>query len=782
MFRKSIDDIEEPVIFNDGQSTIDFSGYDFPCKIEATCCRLQFCILYQVFRSFTIIDLFILLDFVLVYTKKNLSNSEHSAYYTKVRQNFIKYLIEKHKIQVKEKVIKTDKMEIGFYLLHLSWTVLIEEAERLRLKVPLTKLKVELTNEINLDIKTKLSFFRHFHHKMPSRIENTKNEGCQKDNLNKIDLNKNKHIHFRTSQRQYIMKEILDSVVFREDAFSKSRILSFFSKFRSYNRNSNIRLTRLLNEGVLNSAFPLHDGNIDFNTFTFKNAKTDKNIDRQLLYDHWASWNCIFKFQPINEIENYFGPKVAFYFAWLGFYTTWLFPISVLGVMLFFFGNYDPSYEDVNDFICGENSEDIIMCPLCKDCTVWHLNDICMATQLNRMFDNVFTVLFAFIMNLWAIFFLEFWKRYSKRLGHLWDVLDYERDEEKPSPDYCFYATKERKNPINQELEPYFPYYMLYEKCAEKLTRWEMFRTESEFEDSLILKLFIILSFNYYSHAFYIAFLKGRISIQLKNTTYTETCSHTGCHIEVAFYLFITFVAKQMLKSIYDIAYPRFKRFANIIKSGLPHAINQWENDYQLHQANNLIDNYLYLVLQFGFVNIFVSVFPLGPLFAFIFNILALRINAKKLICESRRMVMSRTNGIGIWFKILESISYFSVLSNALIIAFSSDLIDKMVYLIENGTIKGFTERNLLSSKIHLTNTTCRYFESKYHGELNVGHNYKLLFFKLLFVVVYQNFVSWVQKYIEQSVSDIPRHLDLKIKKENYSKKKEFKNGQADFK
>lgn len=28
-------------------------------------------------------------------------------------------------------------MEIGFYLLHLPWHVLIEEAERLRLKVPL---------------------------------------------------------------------------------------------------------------------------------------------------------------------------------------------------------------------------------------------------------------------------------------------------------------------------------------------------------------------------------------------------------------------------------------------------------------------------------------------------------------------------------------------------------------------------------------------------------------------------------------------------------------------
>lgn len=50
----------------------------------------------------------------------------------------------------------------------------------------------------------------------------------------------------------------------------------------------------------------------------------------------------------------------------------------------------------------------------------------------------------------------------------------------------------------------------VFEKVATKLTRWEMHRTETEYEESLIFKLFVILSFNYYFQAFYIAFLKGR--------------------------------------------------------------------------------------------------------------------------------------------------------------------------------------------------------------------------------------------------------------------------------
>ncbi len=69
--------------------------------------------------------------------------------------------------------------------------------------------------------------------------------------------------------------------------------------------------------------------------------------------------------------------------------------------------------------------------------------------------------------------------------------------------------------------------------------------------------------------------------------------------------------------------------------------INQWESDYQLQELEDLIDCYIYLVIQFGFVTLFVAAFPLGPLFAFLFNLLSIRINARKLLVESRYMLIS---------------------------------------------------------------------------------------------------------------------------------------------
>ena len=77
---------------------------------------------------------------------------------------------------------------------------------------------------------------------------------------------------------------------------------------------------------------------------------------------------------------------------------------------------------------------------------------------------------------------------------------------------------------------------------------------------------------------------------------------------------------------------------------------------------------FLFSVLQFGFITIFVAAFPLAPFFALLNNWLEIRLDAQKFICATRRAVAERTEDIGIWFRILDMLAQFAVITNVSIV------------------------------------------------------------------------------------------------------------------
>lgn len=53
-----------------------------------------------------------------------------------------------------------------------------------------------------------------------------------------------------------------------------------------------------------------------------------------------------------------------------------------------------------------------------------------------QIFKKIFAAKLNFLF-LIAVTFLEYWKRYSARLAHRWDVVDVEREEIRPRPEFA---------------------------------------------------------------------------------------------------------------------------------------------------------------------------------------------------------------------------------------------------------------------------------------------------------------------------------------------------------
>ena len=255
----------------------------------------------------------------------------------------------------------------------------------------------------------------------------------------------------------------------REDFFSssqRSQIVEFILKRKSFSQNPtdvfSVGINKLVSDNVYLAAYPLHEGldlfcdNPLFWLFGLFSGKMNEDIDstRSRLIEDWASLTSMCKNQPLERIVDYFGVKIAIYFAWVGFYTKMLIPASILGLICFIYGVVSLGYDSPTHQTC-DNTTDLYMCPVCTKCGVTvglslyngsvvvlisvflqHLSHSCGYTKASYLLDNPSTVVFAVFMSLWATFYLEMWKRYSAKITYKWDLSDFDGHEEFPRPEY----------------------------------------------------------------------------------------------------------------------------------------------------------------------------------------------------------------------------------------------------------------------------------------------------------------------------------------------------------
>ncbi|XP_029702345.1 anoctamin-1-like isoform X3 [Takifugu rubripes] len=302
---------------------------------------------------------------------------------------------------------------IGFLKIHAPWNILCREAEFMKLKMP-TKKVYDVKQGSNLVEKIRL-----FIHKVTGPLHP------------KVDDNQPQHIkslsHPFSREKQHLF-DLSDKDHFFDSKTRSSIVYEILKRTRCTKAKYSMGITSLLANGVYAAAYPLHDGDIEG-----PDAPTN---DRKLLYEQWASYSVFYKYQPIGLIRKYFGEKVGLYFAWLGVYTQMLIPASIVGVIVFLYGcatvdDNIPSME-----ICDPRNN-ITMCPLCDHaCSYWKLMTACGTARASHLFDNPATVFFSVFMALWAVLFMEHWKRRQMRLNYVWDLTGFGEEEEEEHKDH----------------------------------------------------------------------------------------------------------------------------------------------------------------------------------------------------------------------------------------------------------------------------------------------------------------------------------------------------------
>ncbi|OQS02448.1 anoctamin, partial [Thraustotheca clavata] len=618
------------------------------------------------------------------------------------------------------------------------------------------------------------------------------------------DYHPYKYIHADYDNDKPEFQQLLPVRPSKESRFTPAQR---FKLIESILESENLNLDECSN-GVI-AGFPLHD-------------EDDKGAKKKLS-DKWPLW-CAFSWdQPLDDIRDYFGERIAFYFSYLGHYTTWLISVSIVGAIVFGI----QLTTDTHD----------------KLITIHYKNGSSITIASEKPSIMTYTIpIFAFFMCIWSTLFMETWKRKQNILAMQWGMSDLtekirpqHKDNKKQSDSeltrenndngiqsesnaaqlYCnfkIFKKAQKYLPILEKIKRFFiswtilillcamvlflvaamvrlHYILTYENpikftkgflshvpvtsciCSfvnvaqivlmssiytrtyHCLTRYENHETETQYENSLIIKSFIFQFINNYSGLFYVAFLKNTF----------EGESQDRLH-ELAYSLGIVFMSQLVLGNIKEVALPRiwawlknnsinqyclewynrmiccgcFSSSAaptteDEVNKNLSNEQSQAEIQYDLavYDSNGTFDDYSEIVVQFGFCTLFVVAFPLATLLSFMYNYFEIRVDGYRLLRENRRPRPRSAKDIGIWLDILEVMATLAIFTNAYIVVWTSNTLD--------------------------------FLEAKYHGHIYLIELYRNQAF-MVFVSILLGFRYLIAKLIP----DVPSQVTTQLKRQEY--------------
>ncbi|PIK54087.1 putative anoctamin-8-like isoform X2 [Apostichopus japonicus] len=504
---------------------------------------------------------------------------------------------------------------------------------------------------------------------------------------------------FISQERQSILHYLLQNIrATQSEAFEKFKLLEGQPIF-----------PKLLSKRIISALLPLHD------------KEALKKLEKSWVHAPLSR-------QPLDDIAHYFGIKVSIYFAYLGHYTKWLIFPAVLGLFVTFYssnatiqdwsfifftifniiwaslfletwkrrsaelafhwGTLDVKHELLEDprpMYYGIPQVSPVSGRMEPFYPAWKRN-------LFRYFVTVPVILLCMCTTFliaFGIFELQEWVNEQISEGFYPKPLAY-------IPKFILAITT-----IISET--------IYKKIAVWLNNKENYRLQSSYENHLIAKLIFVQFINHFMSVTYVAFYLqdfGRLKATIATLFITK---HVIGNITETVIPYI----KEKLK-VYRLAFKVAKHEVKEarkkegaaegstegsregVSEGSPegvsegtqeqtdeadgaskkYTISQAEVESKMERYEDTFNDFLEMFIQFGYVTLFSSAFPLAAFWALVNNVIEIRSDAFKLCTNKQRPFGQHVQNIGSWQYAMEVIGMLGVSVNCALLGISGQLQD----------------------------------------------------------------------------------------------------------
>ena len=205
----------------------------------------------------------------------------------------------------------------------------------------------------------------------------------------------------------------------------------------------------------------------------------------------------------------------------------------------------------------------------------------------------------------------------------------------------------------------------LNKKVSEWTSRHEYHKNYLDYENSLIVKRFMFEMFYTFTDFTYIGFIRLDIA-GLKKV------------------LLALFTIDEFRRVIIETVIPLIQRKRKEKKPKKSIKSEEFDEHYQeIYRGTKAMelsmnryeafDDYLEIIINFGYVTLFASATPLAPLFIFFFHFIESYSDRYKIFNLYRRPLPTRAKNIGSWQAVLNIMTLVSVITNIFLFSFSSN-------------------------------------------------------------------------------------------------------------